>query len=132
MLHTLATLLVFQALGEAISFALGAPIPGPVIGMALLLGYLMLQDDAASRLRPVSVELLRHLSLLFVPAGVGLMLHASRLASEWLPIFVALVASTALAIAVTALVIEWTRRRLGGDDGSSLDPPAGAGRDPPS
>jgi holin-like protein len=112
------------------SFALRLPIPGPVIGMALLLGYLMLKDDAATRLRPASVELLKHLSLLFVPAGVGVMLHASRLANEWLPILVALVASTALAIAVTALVIEWTRRRLGGGNDSAPEPAAGAGREP--
>ena len=49
--------------------------------------------------------LLKHLSLLFVPAGVGVMLHASRLADEWLAIAVALVASTVAAIAATALTM---------------------------
>lgn len=111
-LGALATLLVFQLIGEAVGLALRLPVPGPVIGMALLLAWLMLKDDAAARLRPTCVELLRHLSLLFVPAGVGVMLHAARLAEEWLPIAVALVVSTALAIAVTAWVIEFTRRRL--------------------
>jgi holin-like protein len=114
MLHTLATLLVFQAIGEVLSFSLKLPVPGPVLGMALLAAYLMLDARAADRLRGTSLELLKHLSLLFVPAGVGVMLHAARLAEEGLAIGIALVASTALAILVTALVVQWTSRRLAG------------------
>jgi len=112
MLPALATLLVFQTVGEVLSYALALPIPGPVLGMALLLGYLLFNDRAVATLRPTCVELLKHLSLLFVPAGVGVMLHATRIANEWLPIAVALLASTALAIVVTALVIVWTSRWL--------------------
>jgi holin-like protein len=110
MLPALATLLVFQTIGEVISYALALPIPGPVLGMALLLGYLLADARAVERLRPTSVELLKHLSLLFVPAGVGVMLHVARIADEWLPIVVSLLASTALAIVVTALVIQWALR----------------------
>ena len=58
------------------------------------------------------LTLLSHLSLLFVPAGVGVMLHLRRLADEALAVGVALVASTALSIVVTALVVERTRRWL--------------------
>jgi holin-like protein len=112
MLQALATLLVFQTVGEVSSYALALPIPGPVLGMALLLAYLLVNEKAVAALRPTCVELLKHLSLLFVPAGVGVMLHVARIASEWLPILVALLASTALAIVVTALVIEWTSRWL--------------------
>jgi len=118
MIETLATLLVFQTLGEVLSFTLRLPVPGPVIGMALLVVWLWLRPGAYIALRDVSVGLLKHLSLLFVPAGVGVMLHSARLASEWLPITLALLVSTALAIAVTALVMEWTRRwqARGSDD----------------
>ncbi len=110
MIGTLATLLVFQALGEGLAYALSLPIPGPVIGMVLLLIYLMMKDDAATRLAPTSMELLRHLSLLFVPAGVGIMVHARLIAAEWLPIAVALVVSTVISIAVTALVVRWLQK----------------------
>jgi holin-like protein len=119
MLETLAALLVFQTIGEVLSYALKLPVPGPVLGMILLLALLLARPATVARLRPTSLELLKHLSLLFVPAGVGVMLHLARLGREWLPITVALVASTALAIAVTALVVTWTARRLGravGDD----------------
>jgi holin-like protein len=105
MIATFATLLVFQSIGEGLAHALSLPIPGPVIGMLLLLVYLMFKRDAAAKLAPTSMELLRHLSLLFVPAGVGIMVHAQRVSAEWLPIAVALVSSTVVSIAVTAAVV---------------------------
>ena len=117
MLEALATLLVFQTIGEVLSYWLGLPVPGPVLGMTLLLGLLLLRPAATDRLRPTSLELLKHLSLLFVPAGVGVMLHAARIGKEWLPIVVALIVSTALAIAVTALVVTWAVRGLGLSEG---------------
>jgi holin-like protein len=110
MINTFATLLVFQSLGEGLAYALALPIPGPVIGMVLLLFYLMMKDDAVAKLAPTSMELLRHLSLLFVPAGVGIMVHAQRVAAEWLPITVALVASTVVSIMVTAAVVRWLQK----------------------
>ena len=112
MIGALTLLLLFQLAGEVVVHLLALPLPGPVLGMALLLAYLLVNENAVAALRPTCVELLKHLSLLFVPAGVGVMLHVARIASEWLPILVALVTSTALAIVVTALVIEWTSRWL--------------------
>jgi len=116
MLEAIAALLVFQTIGEVLSYGLRLPVPGPVIGMALLLGVLLMRPITVERLRPTSLELLKHLSLLFVPAGVGVMLHVARIGKEWLPIVVSLSVSTALAIAVTALVVTWTARRFASDD----------------
>jgi holin-like protein len=115
MLRALTTLLVFQFLGESISYGLNAPIPGPVFGMALLFGYLLIRPTEAERLKPTAQELLRHLSLLFVPAGVGIMLYVERVRAEWLPITVSVLVSTALALVVTAATISkvhrWQERR---------------------
>lgn len=105
MIHTFATLLVFQTLGEAIAHGLSLPIPGPVIGMVLLLCYLLVRKDAVQPLLPTAHGLLRHMSILYVPAGVGVMVYAHRIAAEWLPIAVALIISTIVALIVTALVI---------------------------
>jgi holin-like protein len=113
MLKTLATLLVMQTAGEIGSLALALPIPGPVLGMMLLLGWLAVRRPAADELRPTASELLRHLSLLFVPAGVGVMLHARRLLDEGWAIGIALVASTALALVATALTVDRVRRWIG-------------------
>ena len=49
---------------------------------------------------------------MFVPAGVGVMVHLSRLRDEWLPITVALVLSTLLTIGCTALAMNWLVRRF--------------------
>ena len=81
------------------------PVPGPVVGMGLLFGALALRKGVSMELRQTAQTLLQHLSLLFVPAGVGVMLHFQRIAAEWLPILVALAVSTFATIAATALVL---------------------------
>jgi holin-like protein len=118
-LHALTALLLFQLAGEALTQVLRLPIPGPVVGMALLFAALARSAVLGERLRETAQNVLQHLSLLFVPAGVGVMLHARRVADEWLAISVALVASTVLAIVVTALTIRFVARRLGvhGEEG---------------
>ena len=102
MIEAIATLLVYQLIGETLSFALALPIPGPVIGMALLLATLALRPALLGRIKAVGTTLLSHLSLLFVPAGVGVMVHFARLADEGVAIIAAVVGSTLLAIVATA------------------------------
>jgi holin-like protein len=104
MIASLALLLSFQLVGEAIRLAIGLPIPGPVIGMVLLFAVLVLRGGPGRELANTSGGLLQHLSLLFVPAGTGVMLHMQRLGDEWLPTLVALVGSTLLGLAVSAAV----------------------------
>jgi holin-like protein len=111
MLAALTTLLVYQLAGEVLAQALALPVPGPVIGMALLFATLALRRGASAGLRDTANGLLAHLSLLFVPAGVGVMVHFARLGDEWLPIAVALVGSTVLTIAGTAVTMRWLLRR---------------------
>lgn len=111
MLGALTLLLVFQLVGEAVALFFALPVPGPVIGMALLFAVLALRGSVSDQLRVTAQNLLQHLSLLFVPAGVGVMLHFQRMADEWLPITVALVASTFAALAATALILQFMTRR---------------------
>lgn len=106
MLNTILILLIFQTMGEGLVYLLDLPVPGPVIGMLLLLAYLIISKTTAAKLAPSSSQLLSHMALLFVPAGVGISVHAHRLADEWLPIMVALIISTVVSIVVTALVIQ--------------------------
>ena len=109
MLAAFTRLLLFQLAGEAIALIFALPVPGPVIGMGLLFIVLVLRGGASIALRNSAQNLLQHLSLLFVPAGVGVMLHAQRMADEWLPIVIALIASTFLAIIVTVVVLRRLR-----------------------
>ena len=105
MLSALTQLLIFQLIGEVFARWLALPVPGPVIGMLLLFASLVLRGGADKELQTTSQTLLQHLSLLFVPAGTGVMLHVGRLADEAWPIAIALVASTVLGIVAAGLTL---------------------------
>lgn len=113
MLRGLAILLVLQLVGEVIVRGAGLSLPGPVIGMALLLVLLELRGGAEEGLEAVSRGLLSNLSLLFVPAGVGIMLHARRLAAEWPALLVSLAVSTVATLVVTGWIAERFSRGRG-------------------
>lgn len=110
MIGALATLLCCQLAGELIARLIALPVPGPVLGLLLLLALLAVRRGAPAELQSVADGLLRHLSLLFVPAGVGIMLHAARLEAEWPAIAAAILVSTGLTIVVTALVFRLALR----------------------
>lgn len=120
MVNALLALLLCQLAGEALVRAIDVPVPGPVLGLVLLLGALALlravrgpeSGDVPEPLEKASAGLLSHLSLLFVPAGVGVMVHAQRIAADWLPLTVALIASTVVTIAVSAVVFKLVDRAL--------------------
>ena len=112
MIPALATLLVFQLVGEVVVMSLGLPVPGPVVGLALLLTVLVLRPTTITAIKPTVQGLLQHLSLLFVPAAVGVMQHLQRLGDEALAIGVALVVSTLVCMAVSAWTMVWLMKRM--------------------
>lgn len=116
MIIHLATLLTFQLLGEALSRGLGLIVPGPVLGMVFLLVFFVAFPRVAAAILPTAQSLLSHLSLLFVPAGVGIVGHLESLGADGGPIFVALLCSTALAIGVGALVFVGLARLIGSSE----------------
>ena len=116
MIPALATLLACQLLGEVVVRWASLPVPGPVVGLALLLVALALRPTWVDAIKPTAQGLLQHLSLLFVPAGVGVMQHLQRLGNEALAIGVALVVSTFVGLAVSAWVMIWLMRRQGARD----------------
>ena len=107
----LAWLLVFQSAGELLARGLNLPFPGPVVGMLLLLlalSWPLLRRDVA-----VCADfLLVHLSLLFVPVGVGVVTHLGLIATYGLQMLMVVVASTLFGLAATALVLKWFNRPL--------------------
>lgn len=110
LINGMTLLLIYQLIGEVSVRLLALPVPGPVMGMVMLFLTLMIRGALVRAVEPASSALLSHLSLLFVPAGVGLVVHFSRLGNEWLPIGVTLVLSTIITMAVTALVMQWMTR----------------------
>lgn len=115
MIGALAILLGLQLVGEVAVQLSGVPIPGPVVGMVLLFLALRWRGALPDTLRATAETLLSHLSLLFIPAGVGIVQHGARLAEEWLAMTVALVLSTLITVAVTALVMKAFIHRRDGE-----------------
>ena len=116
MIVSLTVILLAQLAGEVAARAAGLPVPGPVIGMALLLVFLVLRDHARpvsnrwlppplvdGGLEDASKGLLAHLSIMFVPAGVGIVGKLDVLASHGLALALVLVLSVTLTLAATVL-----------------------------
>lgn len=116
MLHALIAILICQLLGEAGARALALPVPGPVLGMILLLVALVASPRFAALIRPTAQGILGHLSLLFVPAGVGVVGHVATLGSQTAAVMLAVVASTILAITAGALTFAFVARLTGSRD----------------
>lgn len=113
MIPALALILCFQLIGELISRSFGLPLPGPVVGLVLLVVAGVLRPGLISYLRAAAMGLLANLSLFFVPAGVGIIAHLTQFRDNALGISVALVVSTVLAIAAGALVFVAVARLTG-------------------
>ena len=103
-LRGLALLLLCQSAGELLARALRLPLPGPVLGMLLML-LLLLWPPVRAAVAAAAEGLLQHLSLLFVPVGVGVIVHLPVLAEYGLRIAGVLLVSTLIGLAVTALVL---------------------------
>ncbi|MBW2186438.1 MAG: CidA/LrgA family protein [Deltaproteobacteria bacterium] len=116
MIRGFAVLFSLQALGELLSQWLDLPLPGSVVGMMLMLaglrfGLIQLEwvTDAASLL-------LNNLAMLFVPAGVGVMVYFDLIEQQWLPLLVATVISTLAVLAATGLTSKWLTKTGGCND----------------
>ena len=120
MIEAVTFLLLAQLAGEAIVRALGLPVPGPVVGLVLL-ALILAWRGTPPGLSDTAHGLLRNFSLLFVPAGVGIMRQADAIAANWLALSAALIVSTVATLAVTALAFRWAQRRFGPaqDDGGA-------------
>jgi len=113
MLRALAILLVCQLAGEVVTRALMLPLPGPVLGLVLLVMLLFLAErrhlvapaaiDETS-LGKLSNGLIAILGILFVPAGVGLIQELGPLSRYGAALAAALLVSTVLTLAVTVWV----------------------------
>lgn len=111
MLENLTIILLCQLIGEVITRMGKLPIPGPVLGMVILFGGLMIRNKMPQELESVGGFLLRYLSLLFVPAGVGVITNLDLLVKSWAPIAGAIIIGTMVTIAVTGLVMQYLNRR---------------------
>ena len=112
MLAGIFTIFMFQLVGEAIQKYFGLSIPGPVIGLVLMLIALLASKHRTHRpiaglrknLITVAETLLSHLSLLFVPIGVGVILHLHLLETQLLRVLGVIVFGTIATMIFTAFI----------------------------
>ncbi|WP_262296639.1 CidA/LrgA family protein [Microvirga sesbaniae] len=132
MIISLTIILLCQLLGEVVARGFGWPVPGPVLGMLFLLAFLMLRDRIRRRvpefgraLDSTGRGLLAHLSLLFIPASVGVVQRLDVLAEYGVGLIVALVVSTFVTLVVTVVTFVGVSRLSGSTMEAADDPTAG-------
>jgi holin-like protein len=120
MIIGLTVILLCQLIGEVVARGLGWPLPGPVLGMLFLLVFLSLRDSVAKKvpelgktLDSTGKGLLAHLSLLFIPASVGVVQRLDVLADYGTGLAVALVVSTFVTLVVTVVTFVVVSRLSG-------------------
>lgn len=99
-------LLLYQVAGEALARLFALELPGPVIGLVLLWPSLSV-PWIHRHVSEVAGFLLSNLSLLFIPVGVGVILHLELLSTLWWQIAIALLVSTLLGLATTVWLLRW-------------------------
>ena len=112
MISGLVQILLFQSIGELVSKFLLPTLPGPVIGLVLLVGWLAMRKEINPELAMVADGFSQYLGLLFVPAAVGVVLFLPQLKANALAILTALIASVILTIGSSALVARFLSQLL--------------------
>lgn len=111
MIEALAVLLLCQLGGEAIRLAVGLPLPGSIVGMALLFAWLRLRPDEHAEMKSVAGKLIAALPLLLTPYAMGLLDQMPELRAHGIALLIICFLSTLATILVTAAVFQWVARR---------------------
>lgn len=111
MLNALIWLLGFQLVGEFISRSLSLPLPGAVLGMLLLFLTFSVRKTIPDHLKQTAPRLLNHFSLLFIPAGVGIVQWRNMLQTYALSLFLIIVVSTLTTWVVSAGILHYLQNR---------------------
>jgi putative effector of murein hydrolase LrgA (UPF0299 family) len=111
MIFGLVQILLFQSLGELVSKFLLPTLPGPVIGLVLLVLWLVLRKGINAELAMVADGFSQYLGLLFVPAAVGVVLFLPQLKANAPAIISALIGSVILTIATSAIVARFLSKK---------------------
>ncbi|MGB5794099.1 CidA/LrgA family protein [Poseidonibacter sp.] len=107
MLKGIITLLLFQFLGESVTKLFSFIIPGPVIGMLLLLLFLLIRKKSFSSLDNIVMVHLKYLPMLFIPAAMGIITQFDVLSKEFIAISFSLIIGTILALAFSAKLMDY-------------------------
>jgi putative effector of murein hydrolase LrgA (UPF0299 family) len=105
-LNGIIILLIFQFIGESITTLFSLIIPGPIIGMVLLLLFLLIRKRSYESLDTAVVWLLRYLPLLIIPAAAGIITQLDVISKEFWPIVLSLSIGTFVSLALSMKVMD--------------------------
>ncbi|KFX67544.1 murein hydrolase transporter LrgA [Pseudomonas taeanensis MS-3] len=108
LLRGLSWLVLCQLLGSALNVLLLPMLPGPIIGMLLLFGFLLLHGEVSEPLHVAASSLLKYLPLLLVPPAVGVMVYAEAIVAD----FWAVVGALVLSLVLSVVFAGWMMQRL--------------------
>jgi putative effector of murein hydrolase LrgA (UPF0299 family) len=108
LLRGLTWLVLFQLVGTALNHLFLPILPGPIIGLVLLLIFLMTRGEVSEPLSLAASSLLRYLPLLLVPPAVGVMVYAAEIAAD----FWAIVGSLFLSLLLSLAFVGWLMQKL--------------------
>jgi len=111
LLHGLAILLALQWLSTEIIAFLGIPFPPPLLGMLILTALLCTGVIKENYIEDICTALIDKMALLFLPAGVSMILYLDVIKAELLPISLTVILSSVIILCSTALVLEMLLRR---------------------
>jgi putative effector of murein hydrolase LrgA (UPF0299 family) len=108
LLRGLTWLVLFQLVGTALNHLFLSVLPGPIIGLVLLMIYLMVRGEVSEPISLAASSLLRYLPLLLVPPAVGVMVYAGQIADDlW-----AIVGSLVLSLMISLTFAGWMMQKL--------------------
>ncbi len=111
LLRGLTWLVLFQLIGTAINHLLVPVLPGPIIGLLLMLGFLVWRGEVGEPLSLAAGSLLRYLPLLLVPPAVGVMVYAKDIVADFWAIVGALVVSLVIAMGFVGVLMQQMVKR---------------------
>ena len=111
LLHGLAILLALQWLSTEVITFLGIPFPPPLLGMLILTALLCTGVIKEDYIEDICTALIDKMALLFLPAGVSMILYLDVIKAELLPISLTVILSSVIILCSTALVLEMLLRR---------------------
>lgn len=106
LLRGLTWLIAFQLLGTALNVLILPFLPGPIIGMVLLVVFLRLRGQVDKPLEQASASLLKYLPLILVPPAAGIMMYGPEVASDALAILISLTLSFILVVPLTGRLMQ--------------------------
>ncbi|HCN75502.1 CidA/LrgA family protein [Pseudolactococcus plantarum] len=108
-------ILLFSIVGEFLSTGLNLPVPGSIIGMVLLFICLKFKWIRLRQIYDAGQFLIENMTILFLPAGVGIMSHWNSISKYWWQITVIFLVAIVVNIAVIGFVTQFVKRRFEGD-----------------